>query len=128
VRNWRYGIPGFKPSPHLIETAAGPIYEFPISVRRLLGQNLPISGGAYFRIYPYAFTHANFRWTEAQGRPAVFYLHPWELDPDHPRVKFDWRARTTHYFNLRHTGARLRRLLRDFKFAPLGEVLEGALA
>jgi polysaccharide deacetylase family protein (PEP-CTERM system associated) len=128
VRNWRYGIPGFDPYPHLIKTAAGPIYEFPISVRRLFGQMLPIAGGAYFRIYPYALTRANFRWAERQGKPAVFYLHPWELDPDHPRVAFDWRARVTHYVNLRRTGPRLRRLLDDFKFAPLGEVLESAVA
>lgn len=128
VRNWRYGIPGFDPHPHLIETAAGPIYEFPISVRRLFGQMLPIAGGAYFRIYPYALTRANFRWAERQGTPAVFYLHPWELDPDHPRVAFDWRARVTHYVNLRRTAPRLRSLLRDFKFAPLGEVLERAVA
>jgi polysaccharide deacetylase family protein (PEP-CTERM system associated) len=128
VRNWRYGIPGFDPRPHLIQTTAGPIYEFPISVRSIVGQMLPIAGGAYFRIYPYALTRANFRWAERNGSPAVFYLHPWELDPDHPRVAFDWRARVTHYVNLRQTAPRLRRLLADFRFAPLGEVLESAIA
>jgi polysaccharide deacetylase family protein (PEP-CTERM system associated) len=128
VRNWRYGIPGFNPLPHLVETSAGPIYEFPISIRRLFGQMLPIAGGAYFRIYPYALTRANFRWAERQGTPAVFYLHPWELDPEHPRVAFDWRARATHYVNLRRTAPRLRSLLSEFQFAPLGEVLESAVA
>ncbi len=128
VRNWRYGVPDFEPRPHVVETAAGPIYEFPISVRRLLGQMIPIGGGAYFRIYPYAVTRANLRWTERRRTPAVFYLHPWELDPDHPRVAFDWRARFTHYVNLRKTAPRLRRLLREFSFAPLGQVLERALA
>ncbi len=128
VRNWRYGIPGSDPHPHVVNTASGPIYEFPISVRRLFGQMVPVSGGAYFRIYPYALTRANFRWAERQGTPAVFYLHPWELDPDHPRVAFDWRARATHYVNLRRTAPRLARLLGEFKFAPLGEVLEHEIA
>jgi polysaccharide deacetylase family protein (PEP-CTERM system associated) len=128
VRNWRYGIPGFNPYPHVVHTASGPIYEFPISVRPILGQMLPVAGGAYFRIYPYALTSANFRWAERQNRPAVFYLHPWELDPDHPRISFDWRARATHYVNLRRTVPRLTRLLTDFKFASLGEVLEREVA
>ena len=128
VRNWRYGIPGFEPRPHVVKTKSGPIYEFPISVRRIMGQVVPVSGGAYFRIYPYALTHANFRWAERHGVPAVFYLHPWELDPDHPRVAFDWRARATHYVNLRRTAPRLARLLRDFEFGPLGEVLEREVA
>jgi polysaccharide deacetylase family protein (PEP-CTERM system associated) len=116
VRNWRYGIPGFDPHPHVVETGSGPIYEFPISVRPFLGQMVPVGGGAYFRIYPYALTRANF------------YLHPWELDPDHPRIAFDWRARATHYVNLRRTAPRLARLLAEFKFAPLGEVLDREVA
>jgi polysaccharide deacetylase family protein (PEP-CTERM system associated) len=128
VRNWRYGIPGFRRGPHVLQTTAGQIYEFPVSVRPLLGQTIPIGGGAYFRLYPYPLTLANFRWAERQRVPVVFYLHPWELDPDHPRIPFDWRARMTHYVNLSRTGPRLARLLRDFKFAPLGEVLEREVA
>ena len=128
VRNWRYGIPDFEPRPQRIETPAGPIYELPISVRRVLGKNLPLSGGAYFRIYPYAVTRSNLRAVEAEGTAAVFYLHPWELDPDHPRVRFDWKARFTHYVNLGSTEPKLARLLREFRFAPLGEVLEDELA
>jgi polysaccharide deacetylase family protein (PEP-CTERM system associated) len=128
VRNWRYGIPDFDPRPQRIATAGGPIYELPISVRRIAGRNVPVTGGAYFRLYPYALTRANMRSAEAHGRPVVFYLHPWELDPDHPRVPFSWKARATHYVNLRRTEPRLRRLLRDFRFGPLGEVLEQELA
>lgn len=128
VRNWRYGIPGFDPRPARIETPAGPIAEFPISVRSVWGRTLPVSGGAYFRIYPYAVTRANLRAAEADGRPAVFYIHPWELDPDHPRIPFHWKARATHYFNLRSTIPRLERLLRDFRFATLGEVLDHEIA
>ena len=128
VRNWRYGIEDFPPEPQVINTAAGPILELPLSIRRLLGRNVPISGGAYFRIYPYAFTRANFAAAETERRPVVFYLHPWELDPEHPRVAFAWKPRATHYANLGSTVPKLRRLLRDFRFAPLGEVLEHAVA
>ncbi len=128
VRNWRYGIEDFDSRPQRIETPAGPIYELPISVRRVMGVNLPVSGGAYFRLYPYLLTRSNMREAERAGRPAVFYLHPWELDPDHPRVPFHWKARLTHYVNLTSTEPKLERLLRDFRFAPLGEVLEDELA
>ena len=128
VRNWRYGIGDFNPSPQVIATASGGILEFPLSVRRVVGQNIPACGGAYFRIYPYWFTHANIRHAEQHGRPANFYMHPWELDASHPYVAFNWKAWMTHYVNLAATAPRLERLLEDFSFAPLGEVLEHELA
>jgi polysaccharide deacetylase family protein (PEP-CTERM system associated) len=128
VRNWRYGIPDFDPSPQRIDTRAGTIAEFPISVRRIFGQNLPLAGGAYFRIYPYRMTRQNLRAAEQAKRPAVFYIHPWELDPGHPRVPFYWKARLTHYVNLGSTRPRLDRMLRDFKFGALADVLDRALA
>lgn len=128
VRNWRYGIPDFGVTPQRIATRAGSISELPISVRRIGLWTLPAAGGAYFRIYPYALTQSNFHAAERAHRPIVFYLHPWELDPDHPRVPFYWKARVTHYVNLQATGPRLRRLLRDFSFGPLSEVLEHAIA
>jgi polysaccharide deacetylase family protein (PEP-CTERM system associated) len=128
VRNWRYGIADFERRPHLIQTLEGPIFEFPLSTRRVLGCNMPVSGGAYFRIYPYWLTSANFRTFERENRPVIFYLHPWELDIDQPRVRFYWKARLTHYFNLGSTVGKLRRLLGDFKFVPLGEMLDDHIA
>src|SRR5262245_31801841 len=128
VRNWRYGIEDFEPRPQRIETPAGAIYELPLSIRRIFGRNLPVTGGAYFRLYPYALSRANMRAAERAGRPVVFYLHPWELDPDHPRLRFHWKPRLTHYANLRSTEPKLKRLLQDFRFAPLAEVLEDELA
>jgi polysaccharide deacetylase family protein (PEP-CTERM system associated) len=124
VSNWRYGIPDFDPGPQRIDTPSGPILELPLSVRRVLGRNLPLSGGAYFRLYPYAISRANIRAAERAGRPVVFYLHPWELDPDHPRVQFHWKAWLTHYANLRSTRTKFERLLGEFAFGPLGEVLD----
>jgi polysaccharide deacetylase family protein (PEP-CTERM system associated) len=126
VKNWRYGIPDHSRRPTVVHTASGPLIEFPISTRRLLGRNVPTTGGAYFRIYPYAVTRANMRVSEAEGVPVVFYLHPWELDPDHPLVAFRRKAMLTHYARLRSTESKLKRLLADFQFATLREVLADA--
>jgi len=126
VRNWRYGIPDYSRRPTVVETPAGPLLEFPISTRRVLGRNLPSTGGAYFRIYPYALTRANIRAAEHEGTPVVFYLHPWELDPRHPFVSFKKKAMVTHYANLRSTLPKLERLCDEFQFTTLAEVLKDA--
>jgi len=126
VRNWRYGMPNYSRSPRVEQTAHGPLLEFPISTRRVLGRNIPTTGGAYFRLYPYAVTRANMRAEAAKGGRTVFYVHPWELDPDHPVVSFDRRARLTHYARLRSTRWKLDRLLKDFRFTTLSEALTDA--
>lgn len=127
VKNWRYGIADFEPRPQSIMTRNGPIDEFPISVRNVLGKNVPLSGGAYFRIYPYTVTRRNLAFAESHGLPAVFYLHPWELDPDHPRVAFDWKACATHYTRLRSTQPKLTKLFKEFHFSTIGSVLNHAI-
>ena len=127
VRNWRYGIPDFDPAPGPVPTPSGAIFEFPVSVVDYPGRRLPATGGAYFRIYPYALTRAHVRRLESEGRPVVFYIHPWELDQNHPRVPFHWKPRLTHYWNLRSTRGKLLRLLSDFSFEPLGKVMEHEL-
>jgi polysaccharide deacetylase family protein (PEP-CTERM system associated) len=126
-RTWRYGMPEFLPRPTRLQTAAGQIIEFPISVQKTLGVTMPVSGGAYFRLYPYAFTAWNFRRAIHSGNPVLFYIHPWELDESHPRIDFDWRARTTHYANLTTTHPKLKRLLSDFNFEPLRSWRRAAL-
>lgn len=123
VANYRYGIADSPRWPYEIEAGTGRLHEFPISTYRFLGRNLPVAGGAYFRIYPYALTRYALRSINRQGHAAVFYLHPWELDPGHPRLPLPRRIALTHYFNLGATEGRLRRLLRDFRFAPMGEIL-----
>jgi polysaccharide deacetylase family protein (PEP-CTERM system associated) len=123
IRNYRYGIEDAPRWPHEVSRGGHTLLEFPMSTVRVLGQNLPVSGGAYFRIYPYAWTQAAFRRINAGGRPAVFYLHPWELDPGHPRIPLPRRIAWPHYVNLAATEPRLRRLLSDFRFAPMCEVL-----
>ena len=123
VRNWRYGIADYSRDPVLINTLAGPLWEFPISVMNRYGLTIPVSGGAYFRLYPYGFTRANFLAQERDGRGVIFYLHPWELDPDHPQVSFAWRPRFTHYANLQSTRPKLVRLLREFSFGTISDVM-----
>jgi polysaccharide deacetylase family protein (PEP-CTERM system associated) len=123
VVNYRYGIPGAQRWPHRLGEGRGSLTEFPITTWRFLGRNVPVAGGAYFRIYPYALTRWAFRSINGEGKPAVFYLHPWEIDADHPRIPLPRRIAMTHYFNLRSTESRLKRLLADFRFAPMKEVL-----
>lgn len=123
VRNFRYGIVDAPRWPFQFQTGPTTMVEFPISTWRVLGRNIPIAGGAYFRIFPYAVTRHGLRSINLLGRPAVFYLHPWEIDPAHPRIPLPRRIALTHYFNLSATARRFRRLLREFRFAPLQEVL-----
>jgi polysaccharide deacetylase family protein (PEP-CTERM system associated) len=123
VLNYRYGIADAPRWPYQVAAGQQQLMEFPISTLQVLGRNLPIAGGAYFRIFPYAFTRRAFRSVNGKGHPVVFYVHPWELDPEHPRIRLPRRISLTHYFNLQKTEDRLRRLLRDFSFAPMKEVL-----
>ncbi len=123
VLNYRYGIADAPRWPYEVEAGTRRLIEFPISTWQFWGRNVPVAGGAYFRIYPYTLTRRAFRALNGTGRPAVFYVHPWELDPDHPRIPLPRRIALTHYFNLQRTEGRFRRLLRDFKFAPMSEVL-----
>jgi polysaccharide deacetylase family protein (PEP-CTERM system associated) len=123
VLNYRYGINNSPRWPYEITTGTQTLMEFPISTWRVLGRNVPVAGGAYFRIYPYRLTRRAFQMINRQGHPVTFYVHPWELDPKHPHIPLPRRIALTHYFNLRATEGRLRRLLRDFEFAPMKEVL-----
>ena len=123
VLNYRYGIADAPRFPYKIKRNGYEFTEFPISTLKLPGFTMPISGGAYFRIYPYQVTKQAIRQVNRSGEPVTFYLHPWELDPGHPRIDVPRRIALTHYFNLRSTEPRLRRLIRDFKLAPMKEVL-----
>ena len=101
------------------------IHEVPITTLRLRGRNFPIAGGGYFRLFPYAVT----RWglqqiNQKEQQPFVFYLHPWEFDPDQPRmIGCSAKSRFRHYLNLGRTEARFKRLLQDFKFGRIRDSL-----
>jgi polysaccharide deacetylase family protein (PEP-CTERM system associated) len=121
----RYGIPGASPEPSRVSAPSGrTLVEFPMSAASIGGAKIPVSGGGYFRLLPYCVTRAGLRQVnERHGRPFVFYLHPWELDPGQPRIKVGWLSRFRHYTNLEHCEDRLKRLLSDFAFAPMVDVL-----
>jgi polysaccharide deacetylase family protein (PEP-CTERM system associated) len=114
-----YGIADAALSIHPI----GAITEVPMSCADILGRKVPCSGGGYFRIFPYAVTRFLIRQCNRQGRPVVFYVHPWEVDPDQPRHEMPLTKRLRHYFNLDKTLGRLDQLLTDFEFAPIRKVL-----
>lgn len=123
TRHDRYGIPGAPPQPHIMERPGGAITEFPAAIYRCLGYPLPVGGGGYFRLYPYTFTRHTLRTINAAGRPFAVYLHPWEFDPDQPRLPGGWLRRFRHCVNLHRTEERLCRLLGDFRFGAMTDAL-----
>ena len=125
VRHDIYGIPGFHRFAVRLRRDAGEIVEIPLSTVRLLGRNWPVAGGGYFRILPYWMTRLSVRRLNRRDRaPAIVYVHPWELDVDQPRLPAGALSRFRHYTNLRHVESRLRRLLREFSFAPIRDVID----
>jgi polysaccharide deacetylase family protein (PEP-CTERM system associated) len=120
----RYGIPDAPPLPHVIERAAGTIVEVPASTARIGPLNLPIAGGGYFRVLPYAFTRWGIARLNAAGHPAIVYIHPWEIDPDQPRLPTSRATAWRHYSNLGETLERLGRLVADFAFGTVADTLE----
>jgi polysaccharide deacetylase family protein (PEP-CTERM system associated) len=125
IRHDRYGIPDAKPTIHTINTTAGDILEFPLSVAKLSGVSVPASGGGYFRLYPYRLTRWLVSQINSSGRPLMFYLHPWEIDPEQPLVHgVPPIARLRHRVNLASTEVRLERLLAEFRFDSMASVLQ----
>ena len=123
VRRPGYGYAHGARDPHWLERPAGRLAELPPATWRVLGVNLPAAGGAYFRIFPYRLVRAALRQCEARGVPGVFYLHPWEVDPDQPRLPVSLSARLRHYTGLRRTVPRLERLLTEFRFTAIADGL-----
>lgn len=120
----RYGIPGAERFIHVIQRQAGVIVEFPPSSIRLAGINLPMTGGGYFRFLPYPV----FRWglrriNQHENRPGIFMVHAWEVDPDQPLIAGTQANIWRHRINLNQTESRLNRLLKEFRFAPMRDVL-----
>ena len=123
IRHDLYGMPeaprfAFRPSE-------GGFLEFPVTTFRIANKNLPCGGGGWFRLVPYA----GMRWAirrvnRVDGESAIFYFHPWEIDPDQPRqAGIDAKTRFRHYLNLERMESRLDRLLGDFSWGRMDEVL-----
>lgn len=120
----RRGIPGFSDRIRKARRRTGSLWLAPITVRKVLGFPMPVSGGACFRSYPYALTRASFHWIERRERPVVFRLHPRELDPGPLRRSFDIPCGPSHRAGPPPCGDKLRRLLAEFRFEPLEETVE----
>ncbi len=116
-----YGMPD---SPRFAYPVREGLIEVPVTTNRIGGRNLPSSGGGYFRLLPYGVS----RWlirrvNEVDAQSAVFYFHPWEIDPEQPRVPgVDAKSRFRHYVNLARTEGRIRRLLSDFAWGRMDEI------
>ncbi|HYH44172.1 MAG TPA: XrtA system polysaccharide deacetylase, partial [Thermoanaerobaculia bacterium] len=125
IRHDRYGIPDFPRFPRRVRGSNGTaLHEFPISTVRLAGMNLPFVGGGYLRHFPFGFVRWGMRRLNGgEQRPAIVYIHPWELDPDQPRQKAGWLTKIRHYRNLSATEGRLARLFTDYRFTTVREVL-----
>jgi polysaccharide deacetylase family protein (PEP-CTERM system associated) len=126
VRHDRYGIPSFPREPvRIVDGDGRMLWEFPMTTLRLLGRNVPASGGGWLRVLPPAVLRRAFARENAAGRPAMLYVHPWEIDPDQPRVPAPRAATWRHRVNLARTRDRLAGLLRRFAFDRVDRVLEG---
>jgi polysaccharide deacetylase family protein (PEP-CTERM system associated) len=119
----RYGIPDAKRYAHFMQNRSGLIYEYPLSTIRVGRVNVPIGGGGYLRIFPYFLNKWGIkRLNNVERRPAIVYLHPWELDPEQPRLKGSALSHFRHYHNLHKTEGVLRSLLQDFQFGKMKDL------
>jgi polysaccharide deacetylase family protein (PEP-CTERM system associated) len=127
VRHDRYGIPDFPRGPVRVEDGeGGAIWELPMTTWRVLGRNVPASGGGWLRLLPPAVIRRGLGQAEADGRPGMLYLHPWEIDPEQPRLAAASRmARFRHTVNLHRTADRLDALLGRYAFGAVEDVIEG---
>ena len=125
VKHDHYGVPD---APRFPYTVAKGLIEIPITTVRRFGRNWPVGGGGYFRLLPYPVSAWGIRQVNAEDRrPAIFYFHPWEIDPGQPVVKeASAKTRFRHYVNLERTEARLERLLQDFSWGRMDEVFLSA--
>ena len=119
IRRPGYGYPGAHPDPHLITRASGTLLELPVATTMLGGVRLPAGGGGYFRQLPYQLCSRALPEAQRRGAPAMFYIHPWEVDVDQPRISVPLVTRLRHYGGLHRTLPRLERLLREFRFTSV---------
>lgn len=121
IHHPNYGIPDFPKEP----TQVSGILELPMSTVNVFGVTLPISGGGYFRLYPYALSKRLIQRAQRQG-DVILYFHPWEFDEGQPRLKLPALRRFRHYVGLGKNRAKFRRLLDDFSFCPMKDLMGGA--
>lgn len=130
IKTYLYGVPEsprhpYRPSKQDITSndSNRNFIEFPLSTYNFFGFNIPISGGFYLRFLPYWIVKRGIKKINKNGYPAIIYIHPWELDPNKPKLKLSYREIFIHYHNLKKTETILQNLLKDFKFSSIREVL-----
>ena len=125
IRHDRYGIADAPRTSHTIQRAAGSIVEVPSSTVRIGDANYPIAGGGYFRLFPYAATKWGINRVNTVDRePVVLYIHPWEVDPEQPRLPASRTTRLRHHVGMNTTMDKLRSVMGDFSFGPIAHVLD----
>lgn len=125
VRHDNYGLPSSPVVPYRIKTNSGTeIIEFPLTSLNVFGYRLPIAGGGYFRLFPYWFVKNALKYINTRlDQPFVFYIHPWEIDVDQPRIKASFKSQFRHYNNLHKCEVRLDRLLNDFSVGSFSDLM-----
>jgi len=121
VRHWLYGIPDAPRRPFRIRVNGSDLLEFPPATLKVGRWTLPVTGGTYLRLLPYQFQALALKTMASRAEPIVLYFHPWELDPDQPRVASPYGSRFYHYVGLKLTEVRLRRLFGAFRFGRLSD-------
>lgn len=124
IKHDRYGVAGLPRYPFTVNLGNGRnLVEFPLSTVRIMGKNIPIAGGGYLRLYPYWFVKWAVKRINRRGHPAIFYLHPWEIDPFQPKQEVNLFKKLRHYSNIWATESKVRALIQDFQFTTVREVL-----
>jgi polysaccharide deacetylase family protein (PEP-CTERM system associated) len=123
VRRRGYGYPGAPSVPYVIQRDAGALHEFPLATLRLAGMTLPAAGGGYLRHLPFWFIRRAFDVATTEGRPATFYIHPWEIDDAQPRFPVGLLTRVRHYRGLARTLDVIREMLSRFRFTSIASFL-----
>ncbi len=121
IHHDRYGMPGAPRSPFRFQTPSGPLTEFPITTFKLAGHNMPVGGGGYLRLLPSMYTRMGLKRVQNEGIPIVIYIHPWEVDPEQPRLPLGRLSNLRHYSNLSRTFERFKKVLQDGNYTSFRE-------
>ena len=125
IRRPGYGNPGAPRQPYVLTRPGGRLQEFPMATLAVGPLRIPAAGGGYLRQFPFRVIQAAFRQASHAGVPAMFYVHPWEVDPDQPRLPVSWLTGVRHYRGIAETLPLIRRLLAEFSFSSVSAWLAG---
>lgn len=127
VRHDRYGIPDSPTSPYQVKTASGSLIQVPGMVCQVGAANVPVGGGGYLRLLPWHVTKHLLKKVRRQNRPLNIYIHPWEFDPDQPRIQASLKSKFRHYQNLKTTASKITRMLQSFQLTTMSNVVRECL-